>query len=137
MTVKSVKIFKNKIIKNKKGNLIKYLNKHNKYFKSFGEVYFSEIKFNQTKGWNYHSKNTCLITTPYGSVVFKIFNPKTKKMLTVKINKKDNKTIRIPPGFWFSFRSLSKISIVTNLMNNVHSEKESKKLDFINKIKIK
>ena len=40
MTVKSIKIFKNKIIKNKKGDIIKFLDKNNKYYKSFGEIYF-------------------------------------------------------------------------------------------------
>ena len=44
MIVKSIKIQKNKIIFNKKGNIIKFLNKNSKQYKSFGEIYFSEIK---------------------------------------------------------------------------------------------
>ena len=44
MTAKSPNIYKNKIIKNKKGSIIKFVNKKNKFFKSFGEIYFSEIK---------------------------------------------------------------------------------------------
>ena len=34
MTVKSIKILKNKIFKNKKGHLIKYISKKDKFFKS-------------------------------------------------------------------------------------------------------
>ena len=49
MTVKSFKILKNKIIKNKKGSIIKFITKKNIYFKSFGEIYFSEINANKTK----------------------------------------------------------------------------------------
>ena len=44
MTVKSIKILKNKIFKNKKGHLIKYISEKDKFFKKFGEVYFNEIK---------------------------------------------------------------------------------------------
>ena len=58
MTVKSIKIINNKIIKNKKGDVIKFLNKKNNLFRGFGEIYFSEIKKNHTKGWNFHKKNT-------------------------------------------------------------------------------
>ena len=44
MTVKSIKIQNNKIIRNKKGNILKFLNCKSKQFKGFGELYFSEIK---------------------------------------------------------------------------------------------
>ena len=44
MKVKSVKILKNRIIFNPKGNIIKIIDKNNKFFFKFGELYFSEIK---------------------------------------------------------------------------------------------
>ena len=44
MIVKSIKIQKNKIIFNNKGNIIKFLNKKSKQYKGFGEIYFSQIK---------------------------------------------------------------------------------------------
>ena len=61
MTVKLIKIFKNKIVRNKKGNIIKYVALNNKFFKRFGEIYFNEIYLNKKKGWNLHKKNVCLI----------------------------------------------------------------------------
>ena len=79
MIVKSIKIQKNKIIFNKKGNIIKFLNKESKQYKSFGEIYFSEIKKNVTKGWNIHYKFYSVVTVPYGKVEFNFFNPKKKK----------------------------------------------------------
>ena len=54
MKVKLVKVLKNKIIFNPKGNIIKIINKKNKYFFKFGELYFSQVKKNKTKGWNIH-----------------------------------------------------------------------------------
>lgn len=78
MIAKSIKISKKKIIKNYKGNIIKFINNKNILFKKFGEVYFSEINPNMTKGWNYHKKNTCLISVVIGKVKFFIFDPSKK-----------------------------------------------------------
>ena len=52
MTVKLVKVLKNRIIKNKKGSIIKYISNKEKNFLGFGEVYFSEIKYKKTKAEN-------------------------------------------------------------------------------------
>ena len=46
---KLIKLKDYKIIKNKKGNIIKFLNKKNKLFQGFGEIYFSELKVNKRK----------------------------------------------------------------------------------------
>ena len=54
MIKNKIKIFKSKISHNKKGDIIKYLSKNDRFFKKFGEVYFTEIKKGKTKGWNYH-----------------------------------------------------------------------------------
>ena len=133
---KSIKIKSYRIIKNKKGNIIKFLDKKNNLFLGFGEIYFSEIKKNQTKGWNYHKKNTCTIIVPQGQVIFKIFNLRKKKFFQISIGKKNNKIIQIPPGYWFSFKSQTKNSLVANLMNKVHLKNETDKKNIINGIKI-
>lgn len=44
MKLSKIKIIKLDVYKNSKGDLIKYLNCQNKYFKKFGETYFTEIK---------------------------------------------------------------------------------------------
>jgi dTDP-4-dehydrorhamnose 3,5-epimerase-like enzyme len=139
MTVKSVKFIKNKIITNQKGDIIKYINKNSKYFSKFGEAYFSELKINQTKGWNIHYKYQCILAVPFGKIIFSFFNPnsKKKKIIKITISKKNNYTIIIPSGIWFSFKSLTKISIVTNILNNIHDNEEMGKSNNINGIKIK
>ena len=133
MTVKSIKLLKTKVIRSKKGSIIKYLNKKEKFFSGFGEIYFSEIKLNKTKGWNYHKKYTCIITVPSGQVEFLIINNKNK-LIRKKISK--NKLLVIPPKNWFAFKSLKKNSIVANLINGVHSNKETKKSNIIKNIEI-
>jgi len=139
MKVKSIKFVKNKIVSNKKGDIIKFINKNSKNFSKFGEIYFSEVKINKTKGWNIHYKNQCILAVPFGKIIFSFFNPKSKikKIKKITINKKNNYSIIVPPGIWFSFKSLSKLSVVTNVLNNIHDSKEIGKSNIINGIKIK
>ena len=137
MRVNSIKIKNLEIIKNKKGDIIKFLKKKDNLFKGFGEIYFSEIYSKQKKGWNFHKKNTCLISVPFGNVSFKIFNPLKKKMTSIVINKKNQKIIQIPPRNWFMFYSKAKKSLVVNLMNKPHLKSETIKSNEVNGIKIK
>ena len=138
MTAKSVKVFSRKLIKNSKGDIIKFLTKKDKFFKGFGEIYFSEIKKNKSKGWNFHKENTSLIIAPKGSVNFKIFEPKKKKLLKITIgNKNNNKIIQIPPRHWFSFSKKSDYAIIANFMNTPHKKNETIKKKVINGMVIK
>ena len=50
-----------------------------------------------------------------------------KKITKVTIGPHNNKIIQIPPGFWFSFKSIDKNSVVANLMNYSHLKSETKK----------
>ena len=103
------------------------------------EIYFSEIKKNKTKGWNIHNKYQCILTVPFGKVVFLFFDPKVKikKFKKITLSKKNNYSIILPPKIWFCFKSLVKLSIVTNVLNNIHSSKETSKSSVINSLRIK
>ena len=127
MTVKLVKISKCKLIKNLKGNIIKFINKKDDLFTNFGEIYFSEIKKNKIKGWNYHKRYICLLTVPYGKVKFTIYNPLNKKKKHYILSDKNRIIMQIPPKNWFSFTSLLKKSLVVNILNNIHNPLETKK----------
>ena len=59
-----------KIIKNKKGNIIKFLNFKKKLLPKYGELYFSEVKKGQFKGWKYHEKRNQISTISSGIVIF-------------------------------------------------------------------
>ena len=138
MTARSIKLRKNKIIPNRKGDIIKFINKNSKDFSRFGEIYFSEVKKNKTKGWNIHYRYQCILAVPFGEIDFSFFNSTTKKknIRKIVISKKNNYSIVVPPGTWFSFKSNVKLSIVTNLLSGIHDNKESDKSNIINGIKI-
>jgi dTDP-4-dehydrorhamnose 3,5-epimerase-like enzyme len=127
MEKKKIKILTLKSIKNPKGDILKYLSKDSKYYKKFGEIYFSEIKKNKKKGWNLHKSNSCFIAVPYGKVEFFIQKDKKKIIKKVILSKKNYKLLIIPKGYWFSFKSLCNISIIANSLEQIHQDKETRK----------
>ena len=128
MNLSKIKTIKLKISTNPKGDVLKYLTRKSKYFKKFGEVYFTEIKKNKIKGWNYHKKNWCLLAVPYGKVKFTFAKNINSKKKTITIGKKNYSIIVVPPRIWFNFMSIEKISLVVNTLNHVHNENETLKI---------
>ena len=128
MSLSKIKTIKLKISSNPKGDVLKYLTRKNKYFKKFGEVYFTEIKKNKIKGWNFHKKCWCLLTVPYGKVKFTFAkNINTKKKIII-IGRENYSIIVVPPRIWFNFISIKKISLVVNTLNEVHNKNETLKI---------
>ena len=74
MIIENVKIHSKKIIANKKGRILKYISKKDNFIKKFGEIYFSFIKKNKIKGWNYHKINKCFLMCVYGEVLVHIID---------------------------------------------------------------
>ena len=141
MKITGLKFFKNRIVKNSKGDIIKYLSKKDIYFKKFGEIYFTEILKNKTKGWNLHRRNTCLLSVPFGRVKFCFIDGRKKsksfnKKISILLSKNNYKIISVPPGIWFSFKSLTTLSLVVNCLNNPHSDNETLKSKCVKNIKI-
>ena len=142
MKINGLKKIKKKIIKNSKGDILKFLLKSDSYFKGFGEIYFTEIKKNKVKGWNCHKKFFCLLAVPLGKVNFFFIDGRRKSKSYLKeekiyVNKNNYNIILVPPGVWFSFKSFAKLSIVANCINHPHSDKESVKSSNIKGYKIK
>ena len=142
MKINGVKKIKQKIFKNSKGDLLKFVSKKNVFFKSFGEIYFNEINFNKKKGWIKHKKNQCLFSVPYGEVNFKLIDGRKKSLSfnnveNVTLKKNNYNVLIVPPGVWFSFTTKKKKSVLANLINKPHSDNETVKLDKIGKFYIK
>ena len=128
MSLEKIRIIPLKIIKNIKGDVLKYTNKNDKYLNKFGEIYFTEIKKNKVKGWNFHKKNLCLLAVPFGKVKFTFAKKTDSKKKIITISKKNYSMIIVPPGNWFKFESLEKISLVVNTLSDIHSDLETLKL---------
>tara|TARA_Y100000741_G_scaffold365216_1_gene360760 strand:- start:6970 stop:7329 length:360 start_codon:yes stop_codon:yes gene_type:complete len=110
-----------KIIKNSKGNIIKFADLNNMPFKKLGEIYFSEIKPNSFKGWKYHNLRNQYLTVVNGSVEFSFKkNPKDKiKKIIINIKNKQH-ALYIPKKTHYSFKCLSKNkAVIVNIIDEV------------------
>jgi dTDP-4-dehydrorhamnose 3,5-epimerase-like enzyme len=129
MKIIGVKKISAKSFKNNKGDLLKFVSKKDFFFKSFGEVYFNEINYKKKKGWIKHKKNQCIFAAAYGEINFKLvddrkFSKTFGNEENIKLNKSKHSVLILPPGIWFSFTTNKKKSILINLINTVHSDKE-------------
>ena len=136
-----IKVTPLKIIKLSTGNIMHALNKNELKNRTFGEAYFSKIKSGKIKAWRYHLKMILNLVVPYGKVKFWFVDGRKNyssyyKEDKIVIGKRNYKIILVPPKIWFSFKSLSKISIVVNCIENPHSENETLKSTKIKSHKI-
>jgi dTDP-4-dehydrorhamnose 3,5-epimerase len=142
MKIIGLKKIEQKIIKNRKGDIIKFLSKKSTFYRKFGEVYFSEIIKNKTKGWNYHRKNHCILCVPQGKVEFFFIDGRKESKTYFKENKitigrNRPYIIKVPPRVWISFKSKEKRSLVVNFMERPHSKNEALKSDLVKNYLIK
>ena len=142
MKINGVKKIEQKVFKNSKGDLLKFVSSKSNYFKSFGEIYFNEIKKKKKKGWIQHKKNHCLFSVVYGEVSFKLIDGRKNSRSfeieeNITLSKNKYNILTVPPGVWFSFTTKKNKSVIVNLINKPHSDKESIKSENINGYHIK
>ena len=116
-----VKLKKIKIIKNKKGNIIKFLNFKKNFFKKNGEIYFSEVKKNNFKGWKFHLNRNQMLTICSGTVLFSFKKNLKSKEKKVKLSYPNNLySIFIPKKTYYSFKCLSKKkALIINFIDEI------------------
>ena len=120
-----IKVTPLKIIKLSAGDIMSVLNKNELKNQTFGEAYFSKIKFGKVKAWKYHNKMTLNLVIPHGKVRFVFYSQKDKNFKVVEIGEKKYLRLTVPPKIWFGFKGLSKHeSIILNVTNIKHSPKE-------------
>jgi len=124
-----------KQIIDQKGAVFHFLKNDSPNFKNFGEAYFSKINHGEIKGWKLHliaNQNFCV---PFGAVKIVIFDNRPNSLsrgVVQEILLDDDvnyKLLSMPPGLWYSFKSLSKkYSLLANIIDIKHSIEESQSL---------
>ena len=126
--MKGFKLTKLKKINLPKGNVLKFIDKKNKNFIKFGEVYFSFVNYKSIKAWKMHKKMTLNIVVPIGNVRFVLFEMKKNKVSKIeeiKIGQDDYRLLTINPKIWYGFIGISKNpSMIVSLTNMLHDENE-------------
>ena len=120
-----IKVTLLKVIKLPTGNIMRVLKKNELKNWTFGEAYFSKIKFNKIKAWKYHSKMMLNLAVPHGKVKFVFYSQKEDIFRVIEIGEKNYSRLTVPPKLWFGFKGISKFeSIILNLTNIAHDPKE-------------
>ena len=134
MKINGLKKIDINVIKNSKGDILRFISSKDSFYKKFGKVYFTEIKKNKVKGWNLHTKYVCFLSVLSGSVTFNFednrTNSKTYKIKEKILLKKSNYGILvIPSNIWFNFKGNTDHSIIVNALNYPHDKLETRKKD--------
>jgi dTDP-4-dehydrorhamnose 3,5-epimerase len=82
-----------------------------KCFERFGEVYFSSIKPNVIKGWNFHMRADMNMVCIVGTIQLVLYDHRTnsasaRKIQEIIIGEHDYRLIHIPHGVAFSWKAL-------------------------------
>tara|TARA_B100001063_G_C16443851_1_gene394879 strand:+ start:39 stop:395 length:357 start_codon:yes stop_codon:yes gene_type:complete len=114
-------IKKIKVIKNKKGNIVKFLNFKKIFLKQYSELYFSEVKKGYFKGWKFHNDRNQILTICSGSVIFEFKKKHNGKIKKIKLSYPNNLySIFIPKKTFYSFRCTSKKNaMIVNLIDEI------------------
>tara|TARA_X000001036_G_scaffold27031_1_gene22485 strand:- start:813 stop:1172 length:360 start_codon:yes stop_codon:yes gene_type:complete len=116
-----IKKIKLKIIKNKKGNLIKFFNFKKIFFKNYGEIYFSEVKRKYFKGWKFHNNRNQLLTVISGTIIFSFKKSLKSKPKEIKLSYPKNLyALFVPKKTYYSFKCTSKkVGIIVNFIDEI------------------
>lgn len=133
--IDGVFVEKLKKIEDSRGNVMHMLRCDAAYFKSFGEVYFSEIKPGMLKAWRKHLKMTQLFAVPVGKIKLVIFDdrkqsPTNGEIMEIETGVENYCLIRIPHLVWYGFKGIAApLSLVTNCADIPHDPNEIIRVD--------
>ena len=120
-----------KQIHNPKGDIFHAMKKSDEGFKSFGEVYFSTINYDDIKGWKKHSQMVLNLVVVLGEIEFVIYDDREKsstknEFFTVKLSKNNYQRLTVPPGVWMAFRGINdQTNMLLNLASIEHDPSEA------------
>jgi dTDP-4-dehydrorhamnose 3,5-epimerase-like enzyme len=116
---KKIRFLDIKILKNKKGNLLKIFNGKDK----LGDCYISYVNKNKIKAWRYHKLSEQRIFLLSGKCKVVVISKKKNNTYILTENKK--KLLIIPKKSWYGFQNIGKDKVkLLNIINIKYSEKE-------------
>lgn len=135
LNIDGVKLTPLKKIYQPKGNILYCMKKSDLGFKSFGEAYFSTVKYNAVKAWKKHTKMTLNLIVPIGEIKFVIYDDRESSkskgsFFEIKLSINNYKRLTISPNLWFGFKGLGKdLNLLLNLADIEHDPKEIIRLE--------
>lgn len=119
------------VIDNDKGRVLKGLKASDPYFFGFGEAYFSEIKYGETKGWKIHQTMHLNLISVFGDIEVRTYCEHEELEEKFLLGESSYGRLYIPPKLWFSFTGLTEpISKLVNLASIEHDPTETSTVPF-------
>ena len=118
-----------------KGDILHGIKKTDKGYLSFGEVYFSTIKYNEIKGWNRHKRMTLNLIVPIGEVIFVVYDAREKsvtkgKFFKVMLSPFNYHRLTVPPDLWLALMGKSNgTNLILNIADMEHDKEEIERLN--------
>ena len=106
-----------------KGDIFHAMKASDVGYEGFGEAYFSNVSYNEIKGWKQHTEMTLNLIVVIGEIRFVIYDEKTFFNVTLSIN--NYQRLSIAPGLWVAFKGLSASNMLLNLASIEHMPRES------------
>ncbi len=129
-----LKLYKNNIKINNKGNVYKYIEISNS-FKKISEVYFSKVKKNSIKAWKKNKTSNQFFYVFDGKIILKIFDDRGKnnKIYNFTLGKKTKYSkILIPKNVWYGFKGIEKNNLIVNSLSTLHKNCKMQSLEINN-----
>lgn len=130
--IEGVEVFTLKRFFDKRGAVLRVLRNDDDFYDGFGEIYCSYIKPNCVKAWHLHKSMTLNYAVPNGDVDLILFDVRphsstrfVKQTFRIGLSSV-YALIRIPPGIWNGFKSISSSrgALVINVASMPHDAKE-------------
>jgi dTDP-4-dehydrorhamnose 3,5-epimerase len=120
------------------GNVLHAIKRTDDGYNGFGEVYFSQIKFDVIKAWKKHDRMTLNIVVPLGKIRLVMFdgrNALDSRFQEIVISHDNYCRVTIPPKIWVGFQGMAAESMLVNIANIEHDpleveRKNIKQIDF-------
>ena len=126
--ISGVSIIPLKVFSDERGSVKHMLRCTDKFFKKFGEIYFSEVLPGMVKAWHKSRKATRHYAVVEGNIKLVIYDGKETQ--EVYIGEKNYCLVIIPPGLWSGFMPIGgKKAVVCDLMDMPFNPKDMEKAD--------
>jgi len=113
------------------GEISKLLDKSNKNFYGFGELYTSSIKKNQIRAWKKHKKMKSNLIVIKGTVKFVLIDNDFKYSISFILSENKLQRLSLYEDVWFGFMGMSENdNTILNLASIEHDENEISRVSF-------
>ena len=132
MKIEGVETFQLKSFYDARGAIFRVMRNDDPFWMLPGEIYCSYIRPRMVKAWHLHREMTLNYAVPNGTIFLVLFDARDesptygqKQVITVGVAGAYS-LIRIPPGIWNGFKSISKTrgALVINVASIPHDSKE-------------